>query len=207
MDTNNYLEQIRNRILSSEAGAVFVLSDFADLADNSSIRKSVSRLEKAGTIRRVLRGIYEYPEYSDFLKENVAPSPHKVAQALARNYSWSIVPHGDTALNLIGLSTQVPAEWTYVSDGAKSKEYTFDNTVIRFKCTANRDISKLPYKSALLVQAIKAIGKGNLENNDIQKMSRLLSPEEKTDLLSGGKYMTSWIYDAVKLICNEGAVI
>ena len=203
---DNYLEQIRSRILSAGAGFVYVTSDFADIADSSTVRKGLSRLEKTGTIRRVLHGIYEYPEYSSFLKENVAPSPNKVAQALARNYGWTIVPNGDTALNLIGLSTQVPAEWTYVSDGPY-KEYIFDNTVIRFKHTANKNISKIPPKSALLGQAIKAIGEEKLDGKAIKKISSMLSVEEKTALLTDGKYMTTWIFDAIKKICTTGMAL
>ena len=203
MTNENYLEQIRERVFSSSQGSVFITSDFSDIADTNAINQSLFRMLKTNQIRRVLRGVYEYPEYSNFLKENIAPSPDKVAQALARNYSWNIVPNGDTALNLIGLSTQVPAEWTYVSDGPY-KEYAFDNTVIRFKHTANKDISKLPYKSALLVQAIKAIGKEKLDDKALRKMSSLLSDEEKTALLTDGKYMTTWIFDAVKKICNGG---
>jgi predicted transcriptional regulator of viral defense system len=112
-----YLTKIEIKIKESNNGETFVCSDFSDIADNQAIRKALSRLEKEGTIRRILHGIYEYPEYNEFLGEYVAPSPDKVAHALARNYGWTIVPCGDTALNLLGLSTQVPAVWSYVSDG------------------------------------------------------------------------------------------
>ena len=201
MSTPNHLEQISSRIKISDRGTVFVASDFSDLSDNVSIRKSLSRLEKAGLIRRVIRGVYEYPEYSEFLSENVAPSPHKVALALARNYSWTVVPNGDTALNQLGLSTQVPAKWTYVGDGPY-KEYSFGNTVIHFNRTANKDISKLSYKSALLVQAIKAIGKDNVNEMQIEKLAKLMSDDEKSAILSEGQHMTAWVYEIVKKICN-----
>ena len=199
----NPLDLISNRVKSSEPGTIFVASDFNDLADNVSIRKSLSRLEKTGLIKRIIRGVYENPEFSEFLKEIVAPSPHKVALALARNYSWTIVPNGDTALNQLGLSTQVPAKWTYVSDGPY-REYAFDKTVIRFNHTANKDISKLSYKSALLIQAIKAIGKDRLDGAYMKKIAKLITAEEKSALLAEGKYMTVWVYEAVKKICNGG---
>ena len=200
---DNYTDQIRERVLSSPKGSVYITSDFSDIADTNAVNQSLYRMLKTNQLRRILRGVYEYPEYSGFLGENIAPSPDKVAQALARNYGWTITPNGDTALNLIGLSTQVPVEWTYVSDGPY-KEYSFDNTVIRFKHTANKDISKLPYKTALLVQAIKAIGKERLDEKTLRKMSTLLSNKEKASLLTDGKHMTAWIYDAVKKICNAG---
>ena len=75
-----------------------------------------------------MRGVYYKPEYNYLIGEAIAPAPDEVARALARNYGWTIVPCGDTALNLPGHSTQVPAQWFYVSDGTY-KEYSFDNTV------------------------------------------------------------------------------
>ena len=203
MNTQSPLEQITIKIKTFPPGTIFVASDFNDLANNVSIRKSLSRLEKAGTIRRILQGVYEYPEYSDFLREYVAPSVHYIALALARKYSWTIIPDGVTALNQLGLSKQVPAEWTYVSDGPY-REYKINKTILRFKHTANKDISKLSYKSANLVQAIKAIGRGRFDDAYVKKLSSLMTNDEKTAILAEGKYMTSWIYEQVKSICNGG---
>jgi hypothetical protein len=199
MDASNPLEQICNRISASDAASVFVSSDFNDLASSVSIRKSLSRLEKAGLIRRVLQGVYEYPEYSSFLGEYVATSPHRVALALARNYCWSIVPSGDTALNQLGLSTQVPAEWAYASNGPY-RAYSFGKTTIRFKRATNKDIAGLSYKSALLIQAIKAIGKDRLDASQMRKISELLATDEKAALLADGKHMTNWVFETVKAI-------
>jgi hypothetical protein len=206
MSTTSPLEKIRERIRESDLGTIFTPSDFSDLADRGTVKMGLSRLEKTGLIRRVIRGVYEYPEYSEFMREYVAPSPHQIALALARNYSWTIVPNGDTALNQLGLSTQVPAEWTYVSDGPY-KEYSLGKAVIRFKRTTNKDISKLPYKSALLVQAIKAIGKDRLDGAQMTKISELMSTEEKNAILTEGKYMTDWVYAAIKKICNGESTI
>jgi len=194
------IEQIRDRIRNSGPGTIFILSDFSDLTSYSNIKVSLSRLIESGLIRRIIRGLYEYPEYNDFLKEFIAPNPHYIALAIARNFGWTIVPDGDTALNQLGLSTQVPAKWTYVSDGPY-KEYSFNKTVIHFKHTANKDISKIAYKSALLIQAIKAIGKKNIDSVTIIKMSKLISDDEKVNILSEGKYMTTWVFDIIKKIC------
>jgi len=201
MNLVNPLDKIRDRIKTSDFGMMFIPSDFSDIADYGTVKMGLSRLEKSGLIRRVIRGVYEYPEYSDLLKEYIAPSPHKVAMALARNYSWTIVPDGDTALNQLGLSTQVPAEWTYVSNGPY-KEYLINKTLIRFKRTTNKDVSNLSYKSALIVQAIKAIGKERLDNAYMKKINKLMTSDDKATILKEGQYMTAWIYDAIKKICN-----
>ena len=105
----NYLNEIKRRILTYESGTVFVAADFADITDKKTASVGLSRLETEGVIRRILRGVYDKPAYNRFLGEFVAPIPDKVAHAIARNFGWTIVPCGDTALNLLGLSTQVPA--------------------------------------------------------------------------------------------------
>ena len=191
------LEQIRQRIVCSDYGSIYVASDFNDLASNATVRKSLSRLANDGLIHRVLHGVYVYPEYNSFLQEFVVPSPHLIAQTIARNHGWAIVPEGNTALNLIGLSTQVPAEWVYVSTGPY-KTYTYGKITIRFNHTALKDISSVSYKTALVVQALKAIGKDRLDDDVLQRISGLMTDREKAACLSEGKYMTQWVYEALR---------
>ena len=88
----NYLSEIKSRISTSENGAVFVAADFTDITDKKTASVGLTRLEADGIIKRVLRGIYYKPEYSDFLKEYIAPIPDYVAHAIARNFGWTIVP-------------------------------------------------------------------------------------------------------------------
>ena len=197
----NCFDPVSLRIESMPAGEVFIISDFSDLADDAAIRKVLSRLEDDGAIRRIMRGVYDCPEYSKFLDEYVEPKPDKVAHALARNYGWTIVPCGDTALNMLGLSTQVPAVWLYVSDGTY-KEYTYGNTIIKFKRTTNKEISKISYKTALVIQALKALGKENITAEIINKIAASSTDEEKTAMFTEAKYATSWIYDIIKEICG-----
>ena len=203
MNKPEILNDIKRRINDAEPQSVFVAADFADIAENIKIATSLGRLEDDKLIRRVLWGVYEKPEYNELLGEFVAPSPDKVAHALARNFGWTIVPCGDTALNLLGLSTQVPSTWLYVSDGTY-REYTYDNVTIKFKRTTNKEISKLSPKTALVIQAIRALGKDNVSDETIAKIRALTSAQEKMQMLAEAKYTTSWIYDVIKTICGEG---
>lgn len=196
-----FFEQILSRIESMPKGEVFIISDFSDLADEATVRKALSRLEEDGKIRRIMRGVYENPKFNDFLGEYVKPHPDKIAKALARNYGWTIVPCGDTALNMLGLSTQVPAVWLYVSDG-NYREYTCGNFVIQFKRTTNKEISKISFKTALVIQAIKALGKDKITGDVIEKIRSLTTDEEKEQMFIEAKYATAWIYDVIKEICG-----
>lgn len=201
MSRPDNLNIIRKRIQESRAGSVFVASDFADITENVKVGVSLSRLEEEGQIKRIMRGVYYKPEYSKLLGENVAPSPNAVAYAIARNFGWSIVPCGDTALNLLGLSTQVPAAWSYVSDGPY-KDYSYDNTIIKFKHTTNKEISKLTPKTALVIQALKTLGKDNIRNETIERIKESTTLNERKIMLREAQYATAWIYEAIKMICR-----
>ncbi len=200
-----YLNQIRSIIEASEYGSVFVSTDFTDITDKKTVNMGLIRLAEEGLIKKILFGVYYKPEFSELLGETVAPSPNKVAHALARNFGWTIVPCGDTALNLLGLSTQVPSQWVYVSDGAY-KEYSFDNTTIKFKRTTNKEISKVSYKTALTIQALKALGKDNVTDAVIARLKKALTEQEKANMLAEAKSATSWVYELIKVIC-KGEII
>lgn len=193
------MKQIRERILSAEDGTIFVASDFADIADSATVRQSLNRLVDSGILRRVFRGIFEKPKYSNLLKECVATDPNAVANALARNYHWTIAPCGNTALNFLGLSTQVTATWSYISDGPY-RIYEWDSIKIEFKHRANREITGLSYITVLVVQALKTLGKDNITPEIIRILSDRLDSKDKVLILKESAEATDWVYDIIRYI-------
>ena len=194
---------IKDRIERSEPNTIYITSDFMDLASTYAANGALRRLAKDGVIDQIMRGIYNKPKYNERLKRKVPPSPDDIAKAIARNYGWTIIPSGNTALNMLGLSTQVPAQWEYVSDGPY-KEYAIDDkTLIRFRHTANKEITKISYNAALLIQALKAVGKDNIDRKTIRKISSEISEERKAEIMKETQYTTSWIYEVIREICNE----
>ena len=198
---NGYTEQIRDRIINAPEGSVFVNSDFADIADNNTIKQSINRLIQEGVLRRVIRGVFEKPKYSKLLGEYVAADPDAVAKALARCYHWTIAPCGDTALNMLGLSTQVTAVWSYISDGPY-KTYEWDKTKIEFKHRTNKEVTGLSSMTILVIQALKTLGKEHVDEKTIRVLSRRLNEDEKAALLAEGAEATDWIYTVIKEICK-----
>ena len=195
--TGNYAYQIRQRIGEAPEGTVFIGADFADIADTETIRRNLNRLTQAGTVRRVLKGVFEKPKFSSLLREVVAVDPDAVARALARNYHWTIAPSGNTALNLLGLSTQVSAVWTYISDGPY-KTYEWNATKIIFKHRTNKEITGLSYTTVLVVQALKTLGRQNVTPDIMNALSNRLSDSEKSALLIEAASSTDWVYDAIR---------
>lgn len=199
---NGYSRQIQERISNAADGTVFVNSDFADIADTETIRRNLNRLTQAGVIRRILKGIYEKPEYSEMLKEYVAADPDAVAKALARSYHWTIAPCGNTALNLLGLSTQVTAVWSYISDGPY-KTYEWNSTRLEFKHRTNKEITGLSYMTILVIQALKTLGKSNVTSKTVQALQSRLSGGDKAAMLKEAAESTDWVYNTIRQIAGE----
>ena len=201
---NGFSRQIQERIGKAAEGTVFVNSDFADIADQETVRRSLNRLTQAGVLRRILNGVYEKPKYSKLLEEYVAVDPNAVANALARNYHWTIAPCGNTALNLLGLSTQVTAVWSYISDGPY-KTYEWNSTKLKFKHRTNKEITGLSYMTSLVIQALKTLGRTNVTQEITQALSEKLSEDEKQACLKEATESTDWVYDTIRKMCGSDA--
>lgn len=200
MIMNNH-EQMEEEILKMPAGKVFVISDFVDSISYDNARKICIRLENESKIRRILPGIYDKPLYSKILDQEVAPDINAVAEAIARKNNWSIIPSGNVALNLLGISMQVPAKWEYLSSG-DSKDYQIGNASISFTHRADKELNRMSTKTALVIQAIKALGEENVSEDVIAKFASKLSDAEKAQLLTEAKPTTAWIYEIIKKICK-----
>lgn len=202
MTNKGYTRKIIDQIDQAAEGSVFVSSDFADIANTETIRRTLNRLTEKGTIRRVFDGVFEKPKYSQLLNENIAPDPDAVAEAIARNYHWTIAPSGLNALNLLGLSTQIPSVWTYVSDGPY-RNFQWGNTQLKFRNRTNKEITGLSYMTVLVVQALKTLGKDGVTTETIEKLKNRLSESDKNALLAEASESTDWVYDLIRLICES----
>ncbi len=194
-------DEIKNRISSYEDGAIFFTTDFRDIAALPTIRKSLGRQVEEGTIRRIMDGIYEKPRYSDVLKEYLPADPEKVAYALAGKYHWTIAPCGDVALNKLGLSTQVPAVWSFVSDGPY-RDFKWENITLSFKHKTNREISFMSDVSILVIEAIRALGKGNVDETIIAALKSRLPKKDRDVLKKEAVDSAAWIYDTIGKVCE-----
>lgn len=195
----NYKQEILNRIENFESNQVFIANDFFDIAGYETVRSTLNRLVEDKVIIRIMKGIYYKPKYIELIGEYEAPSVNEVANAIARKYNWTIAPSGNTALNLLGLSTQVPVKWTYISDG-RYANFSFGNVTIEFKRRSNGDISKMSTLTSMVIQSIKAIGKDKITNEQIDYLKKKLSDKEKSELLSDSKTTSAWVYGVIKKI-------
>ena len=202
MQKDSIVTRIFERIKENGYDEVYIVGDFLDLGEYHAVRKALLRLEETNKIQKIMRGVYYYPKYSELIGEYEAPAPNKVAETLARKFKWTIAPCGDTALNQLGLSTQVPARWSYISDGPYH-EFQLGTLIIEFKHRSNRDISGISRQTATLIQALKALGKENITETHLEIIKRHLTNEEKVCAQKEAQQAAVWIYDTIKQACEE----
>ena len=196
MQKKDYTQKLRERIAKASDGALFVMLDFADIAPNNAANRIVMRLVGEGLLRTVIRGVYQKPKINKFLGECEEPSSDAVAHALARKSGWTISPTGDTALNLLGLSTQVPANWCYLSNGPY-KTYGYGAGKIRFMHTANRMIQSLSDDSSLVVQALRALGEPYMDEAVTARLSAMFSARRWAKIEAETRNVPDWIHTAI----------
>lgn len=195
-----YQIEIEKRINAFEKGYVFTAVDFRDIAETDPINKALSRLCENKKIRRIAQGIYDKPVYSQLLNEFNAPDINQFVLAIARKFNWTVAPSGETALNYLHLSTQVSNKWCYISDGPYRK-YEIEPYIIEFKHCANKEISGRSHQTISVIQALKYIGKDNVQKEDLERLSRYLNKEDKQKILNESKNTTVWIYRLLKDVC------
>ena len=163
---------------------------------------ALSNLVKEGVIRRVIPGIYERPRMSTLLGTQTAPDLYSVAKALARKFSWRIHPSGNTALNLLGLSTQIPGRMIFHSDGP-SRKYAIGNRDLEFRhISLNELVFRLP-ESTLVVQALKALGREHIDKEAIETLHGKYPPVLWSRIVADTCNASGWIHEAIRTISTQ----
>lgn len=174
---------VRERILGLEHGAIFFPSDFDDIATDTAIRQTLSRMVKRGEIIRVSRGIYCYPRSNRALGlDIIPPSAEDVAQRVAERDKVKIIPTGDQALNQLGLSTQVPGNAVYITNGARKKISLGKGRSIVFR--ESNEFRLFDFKSKVMmlaVSAIRSIGEDKITDDILTALKNIVrSVSEET---------------------------
>ena len=190
-----------SRIYGRGRGWAFSSNDFVADFSRSQIDYALSELCREGKIRRVCRGIYDYPKFSEMLQQALSPDFDQVARAFARKFNWRIQPSGDAALNLLGLSTQVPGRLVYLSDGP-NRQYDIANYTLEFKKSALKDVGFKYRESGLLVQALKALGQSRVDEAVIATLRQQLDKAACQQVLKDTVTATGWVYEAIKRVCG-----
>ncbi len=197
-------KKIVSRIESSGRGRIFFTDEFLGMGTDDAIRQTLKRLIESGMILRVAQGIYCYPEIDEKLGLGVIfPSYEKIAEAMAGRSQARIVPAGDYALNVLGLSTQVPLNYVFLTDGPTRHLQVSNGKGITFKRSSPRNLAFTNRLAMLLTSALKSLKKENLNDEHIRHISNLLRQEDKDAVMHDLPLMPAWIRNIVINAYNE----
>jgi len=184
-------DKIVIKIKKARRGSLFFTEDFLSFGTAKTVSKVLERLVVKNDISRVARGIYARPEIDPVIGA-VTPSIEAIATAIAKRDKARIVPTGAYALNRLGLSTQVPLNVVYLTDGA-SRNVKIGKRKITFKNASPKNVSTIGEISTLAIQALRTIGKDNVTVKEIEKIQQLLKKEKLTHLQYDYRLAPEWI--------------
>lgn len=185
---------------------MFFTDDFLRFGTAKSVSKTLERLVEKEEIIRIARGIYTRPEKSKTLGIILTPSAETIAKAIARRDRARIIPTGSYALNVLGLSTQVPMNAVYLTDGAARKIVVGKRTIL-FKKTAPKNLASIGDISGPAIQGLKAIGKDGLAEHEITKIVEALKKEKTERLLHDIRLAPEWIRTIMRAALPENQTI
>ncbi len=183
--------KILTKIKKAGRGTLFFNDDFTQFGTSKAANKALERLVEKGEINRVARGIYTRPKTSALLGE-IPPSINEIAEAIARRDRAKIIPTGAMALYQIGLSTQVPLQVVYLTDGSP-RSLQVGNGKIVFKKTTAKKLAIRGEASVLAIQALKEIGKENYTAEQKKRVIELLRKENPNHLQHDIRLAPEWI--------------
>jgi hypothetical protein len=187
------------RVRASGRGSVFTPSDFLKLAARAAVDQALSRLVKGGKLRRLARGLYDFPKMHPKLGP-LSPAPDDVAHALARETGSQVQIAGARAANALGLSTQVPAKSSYLTDGP-SRRVVLGNRVVDLRHASPKHLIAPGSPAGTVVQALRHLG--SLRADDVAQVAAdLLSARDKKTLASTAGQAPAWMQPTLFSIAN-----
>lgn len=191
---------LRERILQAENDSIFFRSDFPEYHPES-VGRVLSELTTENTLIRISPGIYVKPRMSRF--GPVMPSVGKLVNAIAERDKVQVIPAGVVALNMLGLSTQVPMVYCYLTMGS-ARTLKLGNIKVILKRGVPRNFAYKTKLIAMLVQAMRALGEGNVEEEERSQIACLLTKEPDIEALrSDVLMMPEWMRRIVKPMLGE----
>lgn len=190
-------------IRSRGRGSVFVPTDFLDLGSRQAVDVTLHRLARHGTIRRLARGVYDFPKEHPVLGPLV-PTAEAVARALAGRDRTRLQPAGAYAANALGLTEQVPAKAIFLTDGP-ARTVKIGPTTIQLRRTTPKNMEAAGRLSGLLIQALRELGQEHVTRERREHLKRTLPANERRELLKDLRLAPAWMHPIFRELAEENA--
>ena len=184
--------KITKRVHSWGRGSVFTQNQFFDLGSRAAVDKALSRLATAGKIRRLSRGIYDYPREHPELGL-LHPKIEEIAKALTAKDQIRLQPSGAYAANLLGLTEQVPAKIVFLTDGP-TRSFKIGTQEIRLQRTTAKNMAAANRFTGLLIQAFRHLGKGHVTGKLLAHLKGAIPEHEKGRLSKDLSLAPAWMH-------------
>jgi hypothetical protein len=194
-------DKVVSMIYGHGRGFVFTPKIFSSVGDPRVIGTILTRLRRKGTIRRLARGLYDYPRKHDQLGL-LSPSIDDVAQALKGRDATRLQPSGAYAANLLGLSNQVPMKVVFLTDGPSNRIQLGKQEIV-LKRTTPRNMATAGRISGLVIQALRHLGQKHVDESVLQTLNRRLNDDDKRQLIKDLQYAPAWIADIMRTIAKK----
>jgi hypothetical protein len=192
---------ILTKIKKAKRGSLFFGDSFSSAGNVKAINKALERLVKKGEIIRVAQGIYVRPAFDPVVGQ-ITPTIDAIAKAIAKRDKARIIPTGVYALNQLGLSTQVPMNVVFLTDGA-ARKIDIAGRKITFKKTTPKNVAAIGEISKLVIQALRSIGSAKATPEEILQIQNLLRKEKPTHLEHDFYLAPAWIKEIMRPILKE----
>jgi len=195
-------KRILSRIRGGGRGTVFVPGDFLDFGTREAVDLALHRLAKRGVVRRLTRGVYDYPKEHPVLG-TLSPSADSIAQALAGRDRTRLQPAGAYAANALGLSEQVPAKAVFLTDGP-SRTVKVGPVTVQLRRTTPKNMAAAGRLSGLLIQALRALGAEHVTPARVEHLKRTIPAEERRGLVKDIALAPAWMHPIFRELAEEG---
>jgi len=183
--------KILSRIYGRGKGCVVTPGDFLDLGSRQAVDLALHRLANKGTLRRLARGLYDYPRIDPELGL-LSPTIDTIVKALKGRDKILLQPSGGYAANLLGLSDQVPMKVVFLTDGP-ARRVQIGKQLIMLKHTTPRAMASAGRVSGVVIQALRHIGKRQVDDAVVANLQKRLTANDKKQLLKDIRYAPAWI--------------
>ena len=189
------------RLARKEPARVYTPADFLDLGTPHAVGMALSRMVRAGTLRRVARGLYDVPRNHPLFGE-LSPSTDALVQAVARR-DGVVIQHLDVeATNLLGLSEQVVAKPVYETNGT-SRVLKVGELEIEFKHRSPRRVTAAAESSHLVFAALRGLGKAHVSMERVKHLQKMLPAKQRVQLLKDLPLAPAWMHPFLRHIANQ----
>jgi hypothetical protein len=193
--------QIFASIRSRGRGTVVVPADFLKIGSREAVDLALHRLTRNGTIRRLARGVYDFPKEHPILGL-LAPSAEAIARALAGRDRTRLQPAGAYAANVLGLSEQVPAKAVFLTDGP-ARTVKIGPTTIQLRRTTPKNMDAAGRLSGLLIQALREIGQEHMTQEKRDHLKRTIPADKRRELLKDLQLAPAWMHQIFRELGEE----